>query len=85
MRALRPGAGGGTRRSSREVAEAGAENVTRGMLCVVKADTGQVIAARRMATLGALGTRSSDLTETETIASACEHLASNPWSLPTGA
>ncbi len=58
------------------------ENVFRGMLCVVKEDTEEVIAARRMATLGALGTRSSDLNEAETIASACRHLAANPWSLP---
>jgi signal transduction histidine kinase/serine phosphatase RsbU (regulator of sigma subunit)/DNA-binding response OmpR family regulator len=58
------------------------DNVIRGMLCVVKEDTDQVIAARRMATLGALGTRVSDLTEAETIASACRHLAANPWSLP---
>jgi hypothetical protein len=58
------------------------DNVIQGMLCVVKEDTEQVIAARRMATLGALGTRSSDLTESETITSACRHLAANPWSMP---
>jgi signal transduction histidine kinase len=54
-----------------------------GMLCVVKEDTEQVISARRMATLRDLGTRSSgELTEAETIASACQHLAANPRSLP---
>ena len=53
-----------------------------GMLCVVNEDTERVIAARRMGTLRDIGTRSSDLTETETLATACEHLAGNPWSLP---
>ena len=37
-----------------------------GMLCVVKEDTEQVIATRRMATLRDLGTRISDLDEAET-------------------
>jgi signal transduction histidine kinase/serine phosphatase RsbU (regulator of sigma subunit)/DNA-binding response OmpR family regulator len=58
------------------------DNVIQGMLCVVKEDTEEVIAARRMATLGDLGTRSSDLTESETVSSACHHLAANPHSLP---
>jgi signal transduction histidine kinase/DNA-binding response OmpR family regulator/serine phosphatase RsbU (regulator of sigma subunit)/anti-sigma regulatory factor (Ser/Thr protein kinase) len=58
------------------------DNQIQGLLCVVKEDTQEVIAARRMATLGELGTRSSDLDEAETIASACHHLAANPWSLP---
>jgi len=58
------------------------DNEIQGMLCVVKEVTDEVIAARRMSTLGGLGTRSSDLTESETIASACRHLAANPWSLP---
>jgi signal transduction histidine kinase/DNA-binding response OmpR family regulator/serine phosphatase RsbU (regulator of sigma subunit)/anti-sigma regulatory factor (Ser/Thr protein kinase) len=35
-----------------------------------------------MATLGDLGTRAGDLNESQTIASACQHLAANPWSLP---
>ena len=58
------------------------DNVIQGLLCVVKEDTEEVIAARRMSTLGDLGTRVSDLSEPETIASACRHLAANPWSLP---
>ena len=58
------------------------ENLIQGMLCVVKEDTEEVIAARRMATLGDLGTRASDLNEAQTIASACRHLAANPGSLP---
>ncbi len=53
-----------------------------GMLCVVKEDTEQVISARRMMTLRDLGTRRSELTEAETIASVTEHLAANPQSLP---
>ena len=54
-----------------------------GMLCVVKEDTEQVIAARRMVTLRDLGSRSqSDLTEADTIAAACRHLADNGWSVP---
>ncbi len=54
-----------------------------GMLCVVKEDTEQVIAARRMVTLRDLGSRAnSDLTEADTIASACQHLADNAWSVP---
>ncbi len=54
-----------------------------GMLCVVKEDTEEVVAARRMATLRDLGSRSTgDLTEAETIATACQHLAANSKSLP---
>ncbi|MGN6611944.1 MAG: SpoIIE family protein phosphatase [Angustibacter sp.] len=56
-----------------------------GMLCVVKEDTEQVIAARRMMTLRDLGSRAhSDLTEADTIASACKHLADNAQSVPFG-
>ena len=56
-----------------------------GMLCVVKEDTEQVIAARRMVTLRDLGSRAqSDLTEADTIASACKHLADNAESVPFG-
>ncbi|HEX3003302.1 MAG TPA: ATP-binding protein, partial [Angustibacter sp.] len=56
-----------------------------GMLCVVKEDTEQVIAARRMMTLRDLGSRAqSDLTEADTIASACRHLADNAHSVPFG-
>ena len=58
------------------------DNVVQGLLCVVKEDTEEVIAARRMTTLGELGTRSSGLTVAETIASACDGLAANPGSLP---
>ena len=57
-------------------------NRIAGMLCVVKEDTEQVIATRRMATLRDLGTRISELDEAETLAAACERLADNPWSLP---
>jgi signal transduction histidine kinase/DNA-binding response OmpR family regulator len=53
-----------------------------GMLCVVKEDTEQVVAARRMMTLRDLGTRRSELTETETLASVARILAGNPRSLP---
>ncbi len=54
-----------------------------GMLCVVKEDTDEVVAARRMATLQELGSRvTGDLTESETVASACEHLANNADALP---
>ena len=54
-----------------------------GMLCVVKEDTEQVIGARRLATLRDLGSRTSgELTEAETVARACQHLAANPHSLP---
>ncbi len=54
-----------------------------GMLCVVSEDTDQVVGARRMTTLRDLGSRSTgEQTQAETIASACQHLAANPWSLP---
>ena len=53
-----------------------------GVLSVVKEDTEQVIAARRLGTLRDLGTRTSELTELETVASACERLGGNPRSLP---
>ena len=44
-----------------------------GMLCVVKEDTEEVIAHRRMQTLRDLGARrASNLTEAETISSACD-------------
>ncbi len=58
------------------------DNQIAGMLCVVKEDTEQVIATRRMATLRDLGTRLSDIDEEATLAAACERLADNPWSLP---
>src|SRR3954454_5373303 len=61
---------------------AGEAGNVNGMLCVVKEDTEEVISARRMATLRDLGTRSSELTEAETLATACQSLAKNPWSLP---
>src|SRR5919107_1666612 len=48
-----------------------------GILCVVSEDTQQVLANRRMATLRDLGTRPSNLTESETLASAQHHLAGN--------
>src|SRR5919107_58163 len=53
-----------------------------GILCVVSEDTQQVLANRRMATLRDLGTRPSNLTESETLASAQHHLAGNPQCLP---
>ncbi len=55
---------------------------TAGILCVVSEDTQQVLSNRRMATLRDLGTRPSNLTEAETLASAEEHLAGNPECLP---
>jgi GAF domain-containing protein len=61
------------------------EGNVEGMLCVVKEDTEQVIAARRMITLRDLGSRAqSDLTEADTIASACRHLGENGLSVPFG-
>ncbi len=53
-----------------------------GILCVVSEDTAQVLANRRMATLRDLGTRSSNLTESETLASAEQNLSGNPHCLP---
>ena len=55
---------------------------TAGLLCVVSEDTAQVLANRRMATLRDLGTRPSNLTEAETLASAEQHLSGNPYCLP---
>ena len=53
--------------------------VVAGMLCVVKEDTEEVIAHRRMQTLRDLGSRrASNLTEAETISSACDELAQSP-------
>ncbi|QWZ08013.1 SpoIIE family protein phosphatase [Nocardioides panacis] len=57
--------------------------VVAGMLCVVKEDTEEVVAHRRMQTLRDLGSRrASNLTETETISAACEELESCPSDLP---
>ncbi len=54
-----------------------------GMLCVVKEDTEEVIAHRRMQTLRDLGSRrTSNLTEVETISTACEELAGSQADLP---
>src|SRR6478735_32656 len=53
-----------------------------GMLCVVKEDTEEVIATRRMSTLRDLGTRGGELTEADAILSVCDVLAANPQSLP---
>jgi PAS domain S-box-containing protein len=55
---------------------------TAGMLCVVSEDTQQVLANRRMGTLRDLGNRSAELDERETLASAEQHLAGNPYCLP---
>ena len=53
------------------------------MLCVVKEDTEEVVARRRMQTLRDLGARrASNLTEAETIATACRELAAVPVDLP---
>ena len=54
-----------------------------GMLCVVKEDTEEVIAHRRMQTLRDLGSRSSsNLTEAETITTACDELGASRHDLP---
>ncbi|MGH3331828.1 MAG: SpoIIE family protein phosphatase [Nocardioidaceae bacterium] len=54
-----------------------------GLLCVVSEDTDEVISQRRIRTLRDLGTRTTaDLTEAETISSACRQMASNPQCLP---
>lgn len=59
------------------------EGRVAGMLCVVSEDTEEVISRRRMATLRDLGTRTlKDLTEAESIASACRELATSAQSLP---
>ena len=53
--------------------------VIAGMLCVVKEDTEEVVAHRRMQTLRDLGSRrTSNLTEAETISTACDELADEP-------
>ncbi len=57
--------------------------VIAGMLCVVKEDTEEVVAHRRMQTLRDLGSRrTSNLTEAETISTACDELAESPEDLP---
>ncbi len=54
-----------------------------GMLCVVKEDTEQVVSHRRMQTLRDLGSRrGSNLTEAETIETACRELGASPQDLP---
>src|ERR1700710_1793784 len=54
-----------------------------GMLCVVKEDTDEVVARRRMQTLRDLGSRrTSHLTEAETVSVACDELADSPHDLP---
>jgi PAS domain S-box-containing protein len=57
--------------------------VIAGLLCVVKEDTEEVVARRRMQTLRELGARrASNLTEAETIGTACRALAQFPVDLP---
>ena len=59
------------------------DGVIAGLLCVVKEDTEEVISRRRMRALRDLGARrASDLTEAETIASACHELTHLPSDLP---
>src|SRR4051794_28055356 len=54
-----------------------------GMLCVVKEDTEEVVAHRRMQTLRDLGSRrTSDLTVGETIATACRELGDSSHDVP---
>jgi PAS domain S-box-containing protein len=54
-----------------------------GLLCVVKEDTAEVVARRRMQTLRDLGTRrSSHLTESETVTAACRELRESSLDLP---
>jgi PAS domain S-box-containing protein len=54
-----------------------------GMLCVVKEDTEEVVAHRRLQTLRDLGSRhASNLTEAETIATACQELEDSARDLP---
>src|SRR3954454_561813 len=54
-----------------------------GMFCVVSEDTEEVVSRRRLQTLRDLGSRSTaNLTEAETIASACEQLAISARALP---
>jgi PAS domain S-box-containing protein len=56
--------------------------VISGMLCVVKEDTAQVIANRRMRTVRDLGVRATGLEEGGAIRAACQRLAGDPKSLP---
>ena len=57
--------------------------VIAGMLCVVMENTEEVVAHRRMQTLRDLGARrASNLTEAETISTACDELAESPEDLP---
>src|SRR3954471_5117529 len=59
------------------------DGAVAGLLCVVSEDTDEVIARRRLQTLGDLGTRrASDLTEAEATATACEVLGDNGRDLP---
>ncbi|MGA8210715.1 MAG: SpoIIE family protein phosphatase [Nocardioidaceae bacterium] len=59
------------------------DGVIAGLLCVVSEDTDEVVADRRMRTLRDLGSRrSSNLTESETIATACAELATSDRDLP---
>ncbi len=54
-----------------------------GLLCVVKEDTEEVVARRRMQTLRDLGARrTANLTEAETIGSACAELAGSSRDVP---
>jgi GAF domain-containing protein len=59
------------------------DGTVSGMLCVVSEDTEAVIASRRMRTLRDLGARTTvELSEAETIASACQALSGNGQDLP---
>ncbi|QIG44971.1 SpoIIE family protein phosphatase [Nocardioides anomalus] len=59
------------------------DGAVSGMLCVVSEDTEAVVASRRMRTLRDLGARTTvDLSEAETIASACTALGGNGQDLP---
>jgi PAS domain S-box-containing protein len=59
------------------------EGLIAGMLCVVKEDTEEVVAHRRMQTLRDLGARrASNLAEAETISTACQALGQFPVDLP---
>ncbi len=54
-----------------------------GMLCVVSEDTGAVVAGRRMQTLRDLGARpTAELSQAQTVGSACASLATNGRDLP---
>src|SRR6476659_482963 len=59
------------------------EGAIAGLLCVVKEDTEEVVARRRMQTLRELGARrASNLTEAETLGTACRALAQFQVDLP---